>query len=89
MSCPFLSDAPGGRLTVSMTEVVERKMGSEISAFAIDFLRSVPTLGLLAAASAVDAVEIGVDVPETGGVLCAENEWAGDAWGRRGLTLGL
>jgi hypothetical protein len=41
---PFFRDAPAGRLTVSMTEVVERKTGSEISDLAMDFLRNIPCL---------------------------------------------
>ena len=41
---PFFSDAPAGRLTVSMTDVVDKKTGSEISDLAIDFLRSTPCL---------------------------------------------
>jgi hypothetical protein len=43
-SDPFFSDAPAGRLIVSMTDVVDRNTGSEISDLAIDFLRSMPCL---------------------------------------------
>ena len=66
---PFFSDAPAGRLIVSITEVVDRKMGSDMSAFAMDFLRSVPALGMMAAAPVLNAGLTGVEVPETGGVL--------------------
>jgi hypothetical protein len=36
---PFLSRAPGGRLTVMTDEVLEMKVGSEISCLLIDRLR--------------------------------------------------
>jgi hypothetical protein len=90
-SLPFLREAPGGRLTVSMTEVVDRKIGSEISAFAIDFFRSVPVLGIMAAAPALALKlgAIGVVVPETGGVWFAEKGGTGEGWPRKLLMLGL
>jgi hypothetical protein len=43
-SAPFLREAPGGRSTVSMMDVVDTKTGSEISLLAIDFLRNTPCL---------------------------------------------
>ena len=71
-SIPFFRDAPGGRSTVSMTDVVDKKIGSEMSALATDFLRSVPLDGIIAPALAWKDCPIGVEVPETGGVLWAE-----------------
>jgi hypothetical protein len=75
---PFFRDAPAGRLTVSMTDVVERKTGSEISDLATDFFLNIPclikgctTLGLKAAA-------LGVVELEAGGVWLAENGGTGD-----------
>jgi hypothetical protein len=47
-STPFLNDAAAERLMVSMTEVVERKIGSEMSALATDFFRSGPPDGMAA-----------------------------------------
>lgn len=78
-SIPFFNDAPAGRLIVSITEVVERKMGSEMSAFAMDFFRSVPVLGIIAPAPALNEGSTGVEVPETGGVFAAEYGGTGDA----------
>jgi hypothetical protein len=75
---PFLRDAPAGRLTVSMTDVVDRKTGSEISDLATDFFRSTfcrvrgwTVLGLKAAA-------LGVAGFDTGGVWLAEKGGIGD-----------
>jgi len=90
VSEPFFSDAPGGRLTVSMTEVVDTNTGSEMSDFAIDFFRSVPTLAMgCGAALGLKAGATGVDAPETGGVLLADSGGIGDIWGRKAAKPGL
>jgi hypothetical protein len=66
-SCPFFKDAPAGRLIVSITEVVETKTGSEISDFAIDFLRNIPCLEGCTMLG-LKATVFGVVGLETGGV---------------------
>lgn len=72
---PFIKDAPAGRSTVSMTDVVEISLGSEISVFLMDIFRCVGfrpkvdderTLGLLPAPGKEGAM--GVEDAETGGV---------------------
>lgn len=55
-------------MTVSTTEVVERKMGSEMSALLIDFFLSDILLGIMAAAPELNAGATGVDVADRGGV---------------------
>jgi hypothetical protein len=55
-----------------MTEVVDRNIGSDMSALLIDFLRRDAPLGMIAAAPELNAGAIGVEVPDTGGVLLAE-----------------
>ena len=91
VSVPFLKEAPVGRLMVSMTEVVDRKMGSDISALLMDFFRSVPVEGMMAPAPTfvLKAAATGVEVPETGGVLLAENGGIGEPLGRNAFILGL
>lgn len=75
---PFLSDAPSGRLIVSMLEVEWMNVGSEISCFEIVFFRSGP-LGkpalesageLTAAANAAGLILAGLGWldPDKGGV---------------------
>lgn len=87
---PFMREAPSGRLIVSMTEVVEIKVGSEISDFAIDFLRSGPDFAIGGgAALGLKAGVTGVPGFETGGVLFAENVGTGEACGRNEFTPGL
>jgi hypothetical protein len=71
---PFLSEAPAGRSTVSMTEVAEMNTGSEMSCLLIDFLRIVPLLvemlGPKDEATGVVAAEIGgVELAENGAVI--------------------
>lgn len=90
-SVPFLKDAPFGRLIVSMTEVVDKKMGSDISALLMDFLRRVPVEGIMAPAPTLvlKAAATGVEVPETGGVLLAEKGGIGEPLGRNAFILGL
>lgn len=70
---PFMRDAPTGKSTVSMTDVVEMSLGSEISVFLMDIFRFVvlrPNVaddrmfGLLPGKEGA----IGVDDAETGGV---------------------
>ena len=75
-SIPFLSEAPGGRSTVSMTEVAEMNIGSEISDFTMDFLRT-PSLVAVGFA-ALNVETTGVDEAEIGGVAFAENGGTGD-----------
>jgi hypothetical protein len=89
VSVPFFKDAPAGKLMVSITEVVERNMGSDISALLIDFFRKVPVVGMMAAAPELNTGATGVEAPETGGVFFAENGGTGDGWGRNEFTLGL
>jgi hypothetical protein len=68
-SWPFLSDAPGGRSTVSKLEVEEMSVGSEISCFATDRLR----FGGGRRVKDADAVaETGVGRADDGGVEEAE-----------------
>lgn len=43
-SIPFMRDAPAGKSTVSMTEVVDMSLGSDISVFLMDILRFVDFL---------------------------------------------
>ena len=79
LSMPFLREAPAGRLTVSMTEVVEMKTGSDISDLAIDFFRSGPAFAMgWGAALGLNAGITGVPGFETGGVLLAENGGTGE-----------
>jgi len=66
LSAPFFKDAPGGRLTKSMEDVVDKKTGSEISDFATDFFRSIPCRGCTVLG--LKAAELGVVGFETGGV---------------------
>lgn len=80
-SDPFFNDAPAGKLTVSMTDVVERKTGSEISDLAIDFLRNMPCRIGGCAAVALKAAAFGVVGFEVGGVGVAENGGTGDVCG--------
>jgi ABC-type amino acid transport system permease subunit len=77
-SCPFLRDAPAGRLIVSITEVVERKTGSEISDFAIDFFRNTPCLFIGCTMLGLKAAALGVVGLETGGVWLEENSGIGE-----------
>jgi|TARA_R110002003_G_scaffold113_3_gene9835 hypothetical protein len=77
-SIPFFKDAPGGRLTVSITEVVDRKTGSEMSDFAMDFLRSMPCRTIGCTALGLKAAAFGVVGLETGGVWFAENGGIGE-----------
>jgi hypothetical protein len=77
-SIPFLSDAPAGRLTVSITDVVDKNTGSEISDFATDFFRSIPCLIIGWMALGLKAAVFGVVGLETGGVWLAEKEGSGD-----------
>jgi hypothetical protein len=77
---PFWREAPAGRLTVSMTEVVEINTGSEISDFATDFLRSGPAFAIGGGvALGLKAGAIGVPGLETGGVLEEESGGTGEA----------
>jgi hypothetical protein len=75
---PFFNDAPGGRLTVSMTEVVETKTGSEMSDFAIDFFLKTPCLIIGCTVLGLKAAVFGVVGFDTGGVWLAENGGTGD-----------
>ena len=73
---PFLSDAPSGRSTVSILDVEETSVGSEIWLLDMVFLRSTPVgrgpaCGI---AGCEKAAATGVLVPESGGV--ATNEGA-------------
>lgn len=77
-SLPFLRDAPAGRLTVSITDVVERKTGSEMSAFAIDLFRSTPCLCRGCTVLGLKACALGVVGFETGGVWLAGNGGIGE-----------
>jgi hypothetical protein len=77
-SIPFFKDAPAGRFTVSMTDVVDTKTGSEMSDFATDFLRSIPCLSIGWMALGLKAAVLGVAGLETGGVWFAENGGFGD-----------
>jgi hypothetical protein len=77
-SAPFFSDAPAGRLTVSMTDVVDRKTGSEMSDFAIDFFLSIPCRIMGCMVLGLKAVALGVEGLETGGVWFAEKGGMGD-----------
>lgn len=77
-SIPFLSDAPGGKLTVSMTDVVDKKTGSEMSDFATDFFRSMPCLIMGWTVLGLKAAALGVVGFETGGVWFAEKGGIGD-----------
>jgi len=87
---PFLSEAPGGKLTVSTTDVVETNIGSDISDLAIDFFRRVPTFGIGGGtAFGLNLVAIGVPGFDTGGVLLAEKGIRGEGWGWKALKLGL
>jgi hypothetical protein len=88
-SLPFFKDAPAGKLTVSITEVVDKNMGSEISALLMDFFRSVPLVGMIAAAPVWNTGAIGVEAPDTGGVFLAEVGGIGDGCARKEFTLGL
>lgn len=82
-SMPFFSEAPGGRLTRSMTDVVETNTGSPMSALTIDFLRSVPTLTMGGGlASGLKAALSGVPGLDAGGVFAAEAAGRGEAWAR-------
>lgn len=85
-SMPFFKDAPAGKSTVSMTEVPETKIGSEISDFTIDFLRTGP---VFPKGAGLNDAATGVFGPETGGVLLAENGGTGDCCGRKEFMLGL
>lgn len=75
---PFFNDAPAGRLTVSMTDVVERNTGSEISDLAIDFLRNIPCLIIGCTAPGLKAAAFGVVGFEAGGVGVAEKGGTGE-----------
>ena len=86
-SIPFFSDAPGGRSTVSMTEVAEINTGSEISDFTIDFLR-VPAF-VSACVFALNVDTTGVEAAEMGGVALAEKGGIGEGRLRKALKLGL
>jgi hypothetical protein len=77
-SAPFLREAPGGRSTVSMTEVVDTNTGSDISLLAIDFLRSWPCLTKGCAELGVKAAAFGVVGFDVGGVGLEENGGTGD-----------
>jgi hypothetical protein len=77
-SIPFFNDAPAGKFTVSITEVVDKKTGSEMSDFAIDFFRSIPCLIIGWMALGLKAAVFGVVGLEIGGVLVAEKAGSGD-----------
>ena len=81
-----------------MTEVAERRTGSEISAFMIDFLRMAPDMarGIWEDCPAGGAgilllkeVATGVLAAESGGVFAAAKGGTGDACERNVLTFGL
>jgi hypothetical protein len=87
-SIPFLKLAPAGREIVSITDVVEIRIGSEMSVFWMDFFRGcdralVPWIiatgggGIWAAVGKLGAAgTTGVDAPESGGVATpAWNGW--------------
>lgn len=78
MSEPFIS-AASGRLTVSMTDVVDKNTGSEISDFATDFLRNIPCLIRGCTVLGLKPGAFGVVGFEAGGVWLAENEGTGEA----------
>jgi hypothetical protein len=71
-SIPFLSDAPGGRSTVSITEVADMNTGSDISDFAIDFLRVPDFVSVLVLWLVLNELPTGVLDPDIGGVEVAE-----------------
>lgn len=75
---PFFNDA-SARLTVSTTDVVDRKTGSEISDLAIDFLRNIPCLMSGWTAPGLKAAAFGVVGFEAGGVWLAEKGATGEA----------
>jgi hypothetical protein len=75
-SIPFFKDAPAGRFTVSMTDVVDRKTGSDMSDLATDFFLSMPCL--ICMVPGLKAAALGVVGLETGGVWFAENGGIGD-----------
>lgn len=89
---PFLSDAPAGRSTVSITEVAEMKTGSEISDLLTDFLR-VPDFVRDVVLLLLKVVATGVDAADSGGVEFAENGAAnggtGEFCGRSAFNPGL
>ena len=88
-SIPFFREAPAGRLIVSIEDVVERKTGSEISDFAIDFFRSTPVLVNGCTVLGLKAVVLGVVGFETGGVWLAENGGTGEVGCEKALALPL
>ncbi len=87
---PFRSDAPGGSSTVSTTDVVLMKVGSEMSDFWIDFFlcgalpRVFGTGGRRADGGGVglapNPVVTGLDEDDRGGVKLGECGNAGDCW---------
>ena len=97
-SMPLRSDASGGRSTVSITDVVEMSVGSEISCFWIDRLR-VPVRLVLrkpaiepagAAALLGNAGTSGVEEAEIGGVeLTEKGDGSGDGRPEAGPNAGL
>jgi len=76
------------KLMVSITEVVETNRGSPMSAFAIDFLRSVPVFTVGAGTGPLGMM-VGVPGFETGGVLLVENGGTGEPCGRKAFMPGL
>ena len=66
-------------MTVSMTEVVDRNTGSEISHLAIDFFRNTPCRINGWPAPGLKAAMFGVVGFEAGGVWVAENGGTGEA----------
>lgn len=77
-SLPFLRDAPAGRSTKSITDVVDRKTGSEMSALATDFFRSTPCRVRGCTVLGLKAVMLGVVGLETGGVWLVANGGMGE-----------
>lgn len=65
-STPFFREAPAGRLIRSIDDVVDRKTGSEMSVFAIDFFLSMPCRGCIVLG--LKAAAFGVEGLDTGGV---------------------
>lgn len=86
---PFFKEAPGGRLTVSMTEVVDTNTGSEMSDFAIDFFLSMPCLIMGCTALGLKAAVFGVVGLDTGGVWFADRGGSGEGCGEWALMFGL